>query len=346
MSKNISNRITWIKAILCVLVVYVHCQNTDWFDTASVPWIAKAESTIDTIFAKTAVSSFFFLSGYLFYRNYASDKLFDKWKSRLHTLFIPFVIWNLIYYFIELFLRNLPLTAGMFDGSVKPFNLREIMIVVFDCKYNIVFWFIQYLIIYILFTPIIWLFIRKRHLGFLFVVSIFVLGIIFSYQVLPYWMSYVLPRLQYMSAYLVGAYCSVHLRDRIEEENIGHIQMLAFAALGIIIIYIEVFWPSRISFAVIRLSFGIIVWFVLGKIKFPEAKRWMSFTFYIYAVHHLVAHFGNKMLSLITRNMFVGGIMWLVLPFFIIVFCYYTGEFIVRHFSRIASVLGICRESK
>ena len=55
MDPLVSRRITWIRSIFCILVVYVHCRNTRWFDVNTAPGIAALENRLCDIFAIIAV---------------------------------------------------------------------------------------------------------------------------------------------------------------------------------------------------------------------------------------------------------------------------------------------------
>ncbi|MBR3436193.1 MAG: acyltransferase [Lachnospiraceae bacterium] len=342
MKTAVQNRISWIRGILCILVVYVHCQNTDWFNTASVPWIASAERGAASLFTAIAVPGFFFLSGYLFFRNFTPDQLGRKLKSRIFTLLIPFILWNLIYYFIELALRNLPLTAGLFDGSEVPFTVKEILLAAFNYKYNPVFWFMQFLIVYTALSPLIWLLMKNRISGIAVLALVF--GAVFLLSLLspsgfwrvPYEM------LQFFPAYLGGCFSAIHLRKLFEEKKpsvlISAVSALLLAGLHA--------WnlcaPSLLSEEMVRLLTGPLLWFALSPIPFGKPMAWMRFTFFFYAAHHLMAHLINKMASVVLgTHMAIGGVFFLVLPWVIVPVLFGIGLLFERFLPPVAKLLGI-----
>ena len=342
MNPAVSRRITWIKSILCLLVIYVHCRNTDWFDVSTGPMIAAAEERLCDIFAKIAVPGFFFFSGYLFFRGYQPDQLKRKWKNRVFTLVIPFILWNLIYYVIEILLRILPFTAGAFAGTEVPVNLREILAAAFNCKYQPVFWFPQYLIIYTVLAPVIWALLRKKTSGLITIGAVLAAVLILSNIPLPGWTRTPLLLLQYIPAYLTGCYASIHLRAFFEDRPVTAGK--ALAAWGLILVFVlwEIFLPSLYSLEMIRLCIGVLLWFALGVIPYPAPRRWMRYTFYLYAAHGIIAKLCNMTICIkVSSRMLTGGITWLVLPVFIIIFCTLTGMFFERFRPHVAYLLGI-----
>ena len=339
---NVQNRISWLRGILCVLVVYVHCQNTDWFNAASAPWIASAEKGAASLFTAIAVPGFFFLSGYLFFRNFTWDKLRRKLVNRVFTLLIPFLLWNLIYYFIELALRNLPLTAGLFDGSVVPFRMTEIFLAAFNYKYNPVFWFMQFLIIYTALTPLIWLVMKNRYAGAAVIAVVF--AAVFPLSLLktegffrvPYEM------LQFFPGFLLGCYAAIHLKGLFEEKKIP-VVFAVLAALVFIALHVwNLLRPSLLSEETVRLLTGPLLWFAVAPVSFGKPMAWMRFTFFYYAAHHLLAHLINKMASVVLgTDMRIGGVLFVLLPWVIIPVLFGIGLLIERFLPHIARLLGI-----
>ena len=119
---------------------YVHLYRT-------CRWINHPISFLIDKIACLAVPSFFMCSGYLFYRNFTWEKISVKLKRRFFSLVVPFLLWNLLYYILHLVARKIPYVSQLFDTDV-PFSLKELADAVFLYKYNPVFWFMSYLIIF------------------------------------------------------------------------------------------------------------------------------------------------------------------------------------------------------
>lgn len=51
---------------------------------------------IIAIFADCAVSAFFIVSAYLFFRNFEMNMYLGKLKNKFNTLFIPYIMWSTV----------------------------------------------------------------------------------------------------------------------------------------------------------------------------------------------------------------------------------------------------------
>lgn len=89
-------KITNLNFYLAVMVVMLHCAYKD-FDYSNHKFLEICTNAI-CIIAAMAVPSFFFLSGFLFYKsvNKISDTIV-KIRKRIKTLIIPYVLWNSIF---------------------------------------------------------------------------------------------------------------------------------------------------------------------------------------------------------------------------------------------------------
>ena len=138
------NKISYLHFIMSVLVILIHSINND----------TKLERffSIESGIGQFAVPLFFIISGFLYFRNIKSKTdAIEKLKRRVRTLLIPFLLWNLIYYAIHLFLK---------PGS--GISLDEILDSAFTYKYNPAFWFMYQLILLSIISPLIFWFTNQK----------------------------------------------------------------------------------------------------------------------------------------------------------------------------------------
>lgn len=114
-----------------------------------------------------AVPFFFFISGITFFRNYKPKLYVKKLTSRIKTLLIPYLIWNIIGLLFSVFYTYTPLSSYISGRELFNPSLPNILEGVFLYKYNFQFWFLYDLLFYILLTPIINLLINNKYLGFI-----------------------------------------------------------------------------------------------------------------------------------------------------------------------------------
>ena len=103
MNKKISKKICFLQALLSVLIVILHSMNTTYSGLKTTATLGIVEFFVTTL-AQVAVPIFFFLSAFLFYWNcHSITVLRRKQKSRVYTLVLPYLFWNLIwtcYYYV------------------------------------------------------------------------------------------------------------------------------------------------------------------------------------------------------------------------------------------------------
>ena len=161
MNKNtFSNRVTWYNFILCIFVVWIHAQNTDLFTEVVMiegkPLFNQIEQTIVSDIAVVGVAGFFLCSGYLFYRNYSWGKVLEKYKTRFVGLFIPYVIWTLLYYFIHVGVSYITPLRAVFNEPPITVTWKGIVDAVLNYRYCVFLWFLQFLILFVVISPLIY----------------------------------------------------------------------------------------------------------------------------------------------------------------------------------------------
>ena len=102
-----SKMIDFLRFPLTIGVVIIHCRYTRRLQNLLYNYVNIAEiyDYISYFFSRSILSLcvpvFFFISGFLFFKNGFSFQIYiNKLKKRFFTIFIPFVIWNLIYIII------------------------------------------------------------------------------------------------------------------------------------------------------------------------------------------------------------------------------------------------------
>lgn len=86
---------TKVMFILAILVFTIHISSLSNYrlDNTLGEKIVRVDRLIASI-SCVAVPLFLLISGVLFYQNYSYAKTVNKWKSRLFSLVIPYLVWN------------------------------------------------------------------------------------------------------------------------------------------------------------------------------------------------------------------------------------------------------------
>lgn len=124
------------------------------------------------IFTRVAVPLFFMFSGFLFFykvEEFSIATYFGKLRKRIHTLLIPYIFWNILFFIVN-YLSHL-LFPEIFKSSLEEGSaIKNCLIALWDYNksgypINFPFWFIRDLIVVIVFTPVIyWLTKKLKYL--------------------------------------------------------------------------------------------------------------------------------------------------------------------------------------
>ena len=113
------------------------------------------------------------ISAYLFYRNFGWGSLKRKWVSRFHSILIPYLLWNTIYYLGYVIGSRLPFVGRVMGKGLVPVNLSHFLDSILHFRYLYVFWYLKQLILLILLAPILYWILKRFWSGLLFLGAVF-----------------------------------------------------------------------------------------------------------------------------------------------------------------------------
>ncbi len=177
-----SARLNLIRFPLVVGVVFIHAaESTAKFggiQSALNPESFGSNFTREFIsrgLAGISVPLFFFMSGFLFFYGFEWSKVtyLRKVRSRLTTLLVPFLFWNLLYLLLIAVAQRIPTTATYFsgaNGSVATFGFFDYVNRVIGIDRNPIafqFWYIRDLMELVVLVPIFYMMHKKAPIIFL-----------------------------------------------------------------------------------------------------------------------------------------------------------------------------------
>ncbi len=164
MNKELSTKLSIINFLLLLGVVLIH---------SYVPEISKEKITFFWYFQDfmsygildSAVPLFFFISGFLFFRNMdmksnAFQQIGKKLKKRFRTLLLPYLVWCTLWFLALYVIQNLPFFESFFKSPFKEMTLAKQMYFMLWEPVNYPFWFIRELIFYFLLSPLLYLLLK------------------------------------------------------------------------------------------------------------------------------------------------------------------------------------------
>lgn len=160
MTTQQSNVINATRFILVTLVIFIHMlpyehQALEWRLGIRPLYIFLSE-TISHNIGRMAVPIFFVFSGFLFIYSKGNSADYEffvcKWKKRIKTLVIPYVLWNLIFILCTL-LKNLTLgrAFGWYDEGLENRSLYDLF---WASPADFPLWYLRDLICMTILTPL------------------------------------------------------------------------------------------------------------------------------------------------------------------------------------------------
>ena len=294
------NKVTTINGIMCALVAFLHSENVDRYSD-SIGGIALLESFISKTLGDIAVPTFFFMSAILFFQNYDLSRIWSKYKSRISSVVIPYLLWNLLYFVLFFVLTNNPLSGSFMDTKAVTIDAKVLVDSILFHQYNRVYWFMYQLILFILISPIVYV-VMKNPYGIAVVPGFIVLG--YRFPNIPNVPNGII--INSLIYWLLGAYFVLHARDWIYNRSSKkkiYLTLSFSAALILVRFYLECvnqqFEVSGYVLNLLLLPNIIALWFALDIFKFNHIYGWMKMSFFIYSMHPLIVDTIKKAVSVL-----------------------------------------------
>lgn len=240
--KKTSRAIELLRFPLAVMVVFIHSygqpKGFNLTELQTLPITATdicdyIRICLSLVLPNVAVPAFFLISGYLFFLNI--DKLDygvykAKIKKRINTLFVPYVLWNIIAVLTTLLIKSI-------EAIKHQKNLMSIFLDFFDkngylhilwdshlmndsypnwlmqniratAPYNVPLWFIRDLMVVMLISPVLYWLLKKTRGWILVLLTIFFVSDI--------WIHLHGLSIMCILFFSVGSFLSIHHKDLIE----------------------------------------------------------------------------------------------------------------------------------
>lgn len=334
--KQFRNRISWMMFLLSILVIWVHSYNAELF--AGGQWgpawerAAKIQDFVSVGIGQIAVPGFFMLSSYLFFRTFTFEKLPVKWKNRFFSVVIPYVTWNCLYYLGYVVATRLPMVQHVVGKEPIPFQIEEIIRAVVHYAYTPVFWYLFQLILLILLSPMIYVAVKNRGVGLIYLAALL--------AAIHFRLDTAHPNMDALFYYSLGAYGAVHRRTWLESQGTPDrmaASMLVLAAAVYCYGTMKIEGADVLWTIFYRTLIPVFLWMVMSCMELPNAKPWMRQSMFLYAIHFIIVRFINKGTAMVLVR-FVPEAMWMptslvvyfVLPAIIVAVSYLMARILVR----------------
>jgi len=262
-------------AIVCVLIA--HSENYGQFGFLSGTLAFQVEHDV-LASCEWVVSSFFMLSAMLFFRRFQWNQLLGKWKRRIQTLLIPYLLWNSIYFCLFALLPRIPFFARIINTPPATLSFGSILSAVFLHDYAGFLWFIKVLILLTLLSPLFYLLFSKKYIA---EISLAVLlhFVIRQPFILPPVLSM---HWRFFFFYAVGTYVSLRVPDVARITAPRPLRIALLCAIPLYAYAHTIFVSEWYSIAVIA-----SLWFGVDAERVRDRPVYET-SFFVYLTHFLV----------------------------------------------------------
>ena len=255
MEKRLSNSIAWLRFPLIFLIIMLHCYSVQRME-------GEHEIFFKTVYpfalwlGETGVPGFFFISGFLFFLSKKSYT--EKLRSRFHTLFIPYILWNLLLLILYVFAYAIGHPQDINGKNIVGYSFIDYLRIFWDRgsydNGNFVpllcpLWYIRNLIIMSILSPLLYYIIRYVRELFLIIVAV-------------WWMT--TPHNAFISQtilfFSLGAYFAILNKNPLEavDRNKGiFLTLFSVFAIGDILSHVYIGTPINLQIHRISLIFNI-----------------------------------------------------------------------------------------
>lgn len=289
------NKITYTNLILSISIIFHHAYNLNVYSLEGT-LLSKIEYFLLEIF-EISVPLFFLLSAFLFYQNLTNDNIIAKLKSRIFSLVIPYLAWNLVGYLYFQFVNLIPFIRNNYSGEISDFSFIEMLKQCVIGDYNLVTWFLGVLIIYTFINPLIYHLSKSKIVANILLVLSFLLCL--------------LPRnnitVNYCF-YYIGIYLALYKKEWFLKSNLKKTVCL-FMLLTILFsyIYFRIEYCSVLG-RVLYSTLSILLWKYFDVLrKDVKTTWWFSYTIFFYCCHEFILEPIEKIIYILIGNNLIGA---------------------------------------
>lgn len=316
--RQFRKKIVWFNFICCLLVIWNHAGNAELFlgEQAETHVLYRLEYGLVPALLRVNIPMFLMISGYLFFRNFSWEMLFGKWKRRIKTLLIPYLLWNFLYYLGYYSASQVEVLRPVLNRPAMVFSITELWDAILHFSCNPVFWFLYQLILLVLLAPWHYLVLKRKGTGLIYLALLWY-GIDRGIA---------LPKLNLdaLLYYSTAAFGALHGKKLVEgawnrKRALAGCLLLAGGYLSCFYFYQTYFIPAVVLYHVLT---GAGFWFLVSESWLGEIRPFMTTTFFIYALHFIPTRLLNKVGAILfPEHIVVAGFLFFSMPFLIVVLC-------------------------
>ena len=292
-----SKKVTFLSVVLTFMIVILHAKTPErWGLPLNMdnPFIY-----LTNVFAQMGVPMFFFISGLLFYRNCDFKVIERKLYSRVHSLLIPYVIWNVLFVGIFWVLTHVPLLHNRMNMGEVLNDPVEIIYAIINARYTVL-WFVKDLMIFCALSAGIYIALSNIKVA-LAVLALSIINALlgdYGYENICMWFP------MYFTGAIVGKF---YLNKSALYGDLSgiikkpfHKRCVTALLLAVLVLLYIMAARDAGNLFYYRLLAPILVWMVVDFLlkgfitqRF-QVRPWMKYMFFIYCTHQFVLNVLQK----------------------------------------------------
>jgi len=339
-NSDFSRRITCLRFILAVLVVFIHSkfdQSTIDFADGSMQisfplYVEIIQMIFTSVLGGVSVPLFFVISSYLFFAKPKSAK--ENVKSKFKSIVVPYIFWTVLTIFLYFAAQSFSFSRNYFskpENIIRSWHFSDFVQAFFARKTSYLdywhplvyqFWYLRNLLIFMIFSPLIKFLAGRFPFSYFCAVLTATLLRIAGVFPDPLW---IFPALFYFS---LGFYAVSHIQKILDflDSVCWKDFLFAYIVFAVLSMYLS-FTENPLSSVVgfLRTNFTILLFvklagnFAKNELVFKKLSALSSYSFWIYAAHAPFVVTAIK--KLISRAVPMHGIFILVQFFATAFFC-------------------------
>ena len=341
MNSYLSQKISILSLISIMGVLVIH---THYLETVDFALSSFIQNFVGGQLVRFCVPLFFLISGYLFFVNISADSFGEIGKKlcrRIRSLLVPYFIWNTMFFLSIVGLQLIPWIAKFVNTdflSILKRDAGSIITYLYWEPAAFHLWFLQYLILFMLSTPLLLLILSKKYSAWIFALCVYaVLGVFCLLD--SYAQNYLF--------FIAGAYIAFFKIDVSKRMSLSFLIIASFIYVcwGIINTVTPAWTIPQCE--PLRLALGcLIIWGIYDYFyeAFPDlCKRLLllsGFTFFVYLFHEPWINIYKKLaLSLLGVNEISLIVSYILVPFIMYATCIVIAKCIHKFLPKTYSIL-------
>lgn len=276
----------FFKILLFLTVVLTHSINYDTYplrDSGFSGELLYGIQHTELIISGLTIPIYYCISGFSFFSGYEPSKTLSKWRRRVFTLFVPWLLWNTVMWALGLAMESIPAIASRLNsGFGYELSLRSWFVDGLIKSADGPMWFMLNLMFAVLISPLLWYVLKNKVLG--------IAAIAAAIAAVHFTGAYRYSLLVTTVFYAEAAFYAIHAKELVTRRY-GRRERLI--ALAVLIAYMFVGQSESLQDGGLShvLCFSVTspaMWVLVGDVKLGRRiKRFEKHRFFVYAAHFL-----------------------------------------------------------